>query len=88
MQFQDPRLLGDAYLTTGQQYSRVHNNGVESPTYIQLENASVPTRVSSTGYATGIYSPPVSYSTSRHEYLAAPVDQHIYSLKSAPGNGR
>ena len=74
--FQDPRLLSDAYLTTGQ-YTRVEN-GVESPTYIQLENASV----ARPGYS-GIYSPPVTY---RQDYTTN--DHHIYSVKSATNNAR
>ena len=78
LMFQDPRLLGDAYLTTGQQYTRV-GNGVESPTYIQLENAAVSSITrGGGGYSSGIYSPPGPY---RQDYLGNSASD-IYSMKA------
>jgi hypothetical protein len=78
--FQDPRLLGDAYLTSGQYTSIRQSNGVESPTYIQLENAAIAMSknvATNGGYSTTIYSPPVSY---RQDY--ATNDHHIYAVKT------
>ena len=55
-QAQDPRLQGDPYLISGQYSTRV-GNGVESPTYIQLENASAVNSITKggAGYTAGIY---------------------------------
>ena len=75
--------MGDAYLTTGQ-YSRV-GNGVESPTYIQLENASVSTRPGY--YSTGIYSPPASYRGGQDFLGPGTTDHPIYTVKP-PTNTR
>ena len=49
------------------------SNGVESPTYIQLENAAI-------GKTQDIYSPPNAY---KQEYN----DHHIYSVKNGPKIG-
>ena len=64
-------------------------NGVESPTYIQLENASAVNSITKggSGYTAGIYSPPTSY---RQDYVSGGVpvsDHHIYSIRSG-GNPR
>ena len=72
--------MGDAYLATGQQYSRI-SNGVESPTYTVLEPA--PAR---SAYPSGIYSPPVSY---RSDFLGSGNPDHpIYTVKPPPNNAR
>ena len=53
--------------------TRMGSNGVESPTYIQLENAAI-------GKTQDIYSPPNAY---KQEYN----DHHIYSVKNGPKIG-
>ena len=82
-QAQDPRLQGDPYLISGQYNANTRvGNGVESPTYIQLENASAVNSITKggAGYTAGIYSPPTSY---RQDY--GPVSDHqIYSLRGNP----
>ena len=83
---QDPRLQGDPYLISGQ-YNANTRVG-ESPTYIQLENASAVNSISKggSGYTAGIYSPPTPY---RQDYVSGagvPVsDHHIYSIRGGPG---
>ena len=82
---QDPRLLGDAYLTSGQYAAhsgaRVSNGVESSPTYTLLENAS---RV---GYPSGgIYSPPTSYRQEFGPGLGHGTDHHVYSVKAPTTN--
>lgn len=89
-QQQDPRLLGDAslYSSSSDYANQRINSGLESPTYIQLENAAMSAYNKSssvaTSFANGIYSPPVTVATSsqgnfRQDY---PTDHHIYAVKS------
>ena len=83
---QDPRLLSDAYLSGGQYVgTRMGNNGVESPTYIQLENAAVS---KPPPHNPGIYSPPNSYKQEFNEQQQQQQHHnHIYSVKNGSKMG-
>ena len=81
---QDPRLLSDAYLSGGQYVgTRMGNNGVESPTYIQLENAAI----SKPPHNPGIYSPPNSAAYKQEFNEQQQHHNNIYSVKNGPKMG-